>query len=117
MVTTDNPVREQGAVRWRRGVLLLGLVQVAVLVPVVLAPRAVPSLLAVLPVLGLTLVVAGARERAPGRWWFALAPAAALVVTTVVLGASVLAASPWWLVGALAAGVPAVVVAVTSRTP
>lgn len=111
----DDVSDEERIDRWRFGVLLLGLFQAA-LVLANLAPQA-PPMLTLLPALALGYVVAISRERAPGRWWFALAPVAAFVVVVVVLvGRYVLDASPaWWVGGAIVAAAPAVVAATTTR--
>ena len=77
----------------------------------------VPPLLALLPAFALGLVVAVSRDRAPGRWWFALAPLAALTVTVVVLAGAAADDVAWWVVGAAVSAAPAWLVASTGRAP
>jgi len=114
---TEVRVDEQETVRWRLGVRVLAAVQAA-MVLAQLTAWPVPPLLALLPAFALGLVVAVSRDRAPGRWWFALAPLAAVTATLVMLGGAAGAASDdvaWWVVGAAVSAAPAVLVASTGR--
>ena len=119
----DGPVvndgaEEHGAVWWRLGVVLLGLVQAALLLSN-LAPWPASAAVTLLPVGALALVAAVSRDRAPGRWWFALPPLNAAAVVALVLVGTLLLDSPpamWWMGCAVVAAIPAVVVATTARS-
>ncbi|MBO0921907.1 hypothetical protein J1G42_13850 [Cellulomonas sp. zg-ZUI222] len=107
-------VDERETARWRLGVRSLAAVQAAVVLAN-LTSWPVPPLLTLLPVFALGLVVGVSRERAPGRWWFALAPLAAVTATLVALTGAVADDVAWWVVGAVVSAAPAWLVASTGR--
>ena len=115
-MVSEIRVDERATLRWRLGVRVLAVVQAAVVLAH-LTTWPVPPLLTLLPVFALGVVAGVSRDRAPGRWWFALAPLAALTVTVVVLAGAAADDVAWWVVGAAVSAAPAWLVASTGRAP